>query len=47
MLCSRGGRNIQRYEGESLVTKGLLTFEKKFLLLLKRKARLLHYSSEQ
>ena len=28
MLCSRGGRNIERHESESLVTKDLLSFEK-------------------
>jgi len=47
MLRSSRGRNVQRYEGESVVAKGFFTFEKEFLLLLKRKARLLHYSNER
>jgi hypothetical protein len=46
MLCSRGGRDLKRYEGESVGNKSFSHPSEKILLFLKRKPRLLHYSNE-
>ena len=45
MLCSRG-RDLKRYEGESVGTKSFSPPSEQILVFLKRKPRLLHYSNE-
>ena len=47
VLRSRGRRNVERYESESLGSQAFSHLRKNFSFLLKRNAGLLHYSNER